>query len=48
MADPVVRHFLVCRKVKYERRVPLAPYTLRNVVFRYRPVRGFPVVLPAL
>lgn len=46
--DPVVRHFLVCRRVKYDPRIPWAPYSVRTVIFNRRPTRGYPVVLPAV
>ena len=36
MADPVVRHFLLCHHVRYDPRVPRAPYSIENVLFRHR------------
>lgn len=37
MREPVVRHFLVCRRAEYDWGEPSAPYILRNVMFVYRP-----------
>lgn len=50
MSTPAVRHLLVCGRVEYDPRVPLAPYTLRNLVFRYRLPEGssFPILAPEL
>lgn len=40
MSEPVVRHFLVCRRVEYDLDDRLAPYSLRNVVFEFGPPEG--------
>jgi len=50
MSTPVVRHFLLSLEAEYDRNEPLAPYTLRNLLFRYRPPvgAGYPYVLPDL
>jgi hypothetical protein len=47
---PVVRHFLVCGRVEYDPHAPLAPYSVRNVVFRHRPPAeaAYPIVAPEL
>jgi hypothetical protein len=50
VSAPTVRHFLACLGVDYEFAQPLAPYTLRNVVFRLEPPpgQGYPFVLSDL
>jgi hypothetical protein len=47
MADPVVRHFLLCHHVRYDPGVPRAPYSIENVLFRHRlgEDEAFPLVL---
>lgn len=49
-SPPVVRHFLVCLGMEYDWNEPLAPYCLRNVLFRYAPPVGtaYPIALPEL
>ena len=44
----VVRHFLVCLEMEYDWSEPIAPYCLRNVLFRYRPPAdgSFPFLIP--
>lgn len=46
--DLVVRHFLLCRKVRYNLEVPYAPYSLDHVVTRIRPPSGYPLVVEDL
>lgn len=50
MSVPVVRHFLVCLGMEYDWGEALAPYCLRNLLFRYRPPAGagYPYVMPDL
>lgn len=47
MADPVVRHFLLCHSVRYDFGVPRAPYSVENVLYRHRigDDESFPLVL---
>jgi len=41
MSEPVVRHFLVCRRVEYDLGDRTTPYSVRKVVFVFRPPEGY-------
>ncbi len=40
MDSPIVHHLLVCRRASYDLSEPVTPYSLHQLVFRFRPPAG--------